>query len=294
MVTLKKRKVSGKTYYYLGHTYRDGSKLKYKEIYLGNKIPKNIDRMKKDLMLEIYKKKWFVLFEKIKKGYSKELSVMPSEMKEKELENFAVKFTYDTNRIEGSKLSFKDTAELLEMGISPKNKPMSDIKEAEAHKKVFYEMLKSDKISLGIILKWHEELFGETKKGIAGKLREYQAYISGSEFTPPPAEAVQSYIIEFFKWYYNEKMNPVELAALAHLKFESIHPFGDGNGRIGRLVMNFILNYNKYPMLDIKYSDRRGYYNALERSSVKNNDAIFVQWFFKKYLKENNRYFKIH
>lgn len=87
-------------------------------------------------------------------------------------------------------------------------------------------------------------------------------------------------------------MNPVELAARAHIKFETVHPFGDGNGRIGRLVMNFILHKKDYPMLDIKYAGRRGYYTALERSNVKEDEDIFVQWFFRKYLKENKRYLR--
>ena len=85
-------------------------------------------------------------------------------------------------------------------------------------------------------------------------------------------------------------IHPVELAALVHLKFVTIHPFGDGNGRISRLMMNFVLNYNKYPMLDIPYEGRNSYYNALERSQTKNSDDIFIQWFIRNYIKENKRY----
>jgi Fic family protein len=87
-------------------------------------------------------------------------------------------------------------------------------------------------------------------------------------------------------------MHPLELAALAHLKFESIHPFGDGNGRIGRILMNFILNKNGYPMLDIKYEKRNSYYNALEMAQVKKDERKFVVWFFGRYIKENRRYLK--
>jgi len=72
----------------------------------------------------------------------------------------------------------------------------------------------------------------------------------------------------------------------------TIHPFGDGNGRISRLIMNFILNRKKYPMLDIPYQGRNSYYNALERSQIKKVDRIFVQWLVKKYIKENKRYLK--
>ena len=86
------------------------------------------------------------------------------------------------------------------------------------------------------------------------------------------------------------KIHPVELAALAHLKFVTIHPFADGNGRISRLIMNFILNQKGYPMFDIPYEARNSYYNALERSQVKKEDRIFLQWLVKKYIKEYRRY----
>ena len=85
-------------------------------------------------------------------------------------------------------------------------------------------------------------------------------------------------------------MFAVELAALVHLKFVTIHPFSDGNGRISRLMMNFVLHKHGFPMLDIPYEKRTGYYNALERSQVKKNDLIFLQWFFKKYADSQKRY----
>ncbi len=295
MVTIKKRRIKGGTYYYLSHTYKVNGKTKYKERYLGAVLPNNVEKLKKEFMLQIYEEKWFGLFEDIKKEYKAQMLRMPLEVKKKNLEAFLIRFTYDTNRIEGSKLSFKDTAALLELGMSPKNRPMRDIKEAESHRDVFYEMLNySGELSLGLILRWHKKLFSDTKPGMAGILRNYDVFISGSDFTPPPYQAVESYIIEFFDWYSRErdKTNVIELAALAHLKFETIHPFGDGNGRMGRLIMNFILHKNGYPMLDIRYTDRRSYYNSLERSNVNNEDGIFVQWFFKRYLKECRIYIK--
>ncbi len=293
MVTLKKRVISGKTYYYLGHTYREKGKIRYKETYIGRRLPPNTDLIKKNFLLDIYKEKWFNEFEKIKKVYSKEQKTLPKEIKEKELDAFAVIFTYDTNRIEGSKLSFKDTSELLELGISPKNKPVKDIKEAEAHREVFYRMISfKGELSLKVVLEWHRGLFERTKPGIAGQIRTYQVYISNSRHIPPTPAELHTNITEFFRWYSAEKerMNPVELASRSHVKFETMHPFGDGNGRIGRLIMNFILHKKGYPMLNIKYTGRRSYYTALERSNVKGNEDVFVQWFFRNYLKENRKY----
>jgi Fic family protein len=287
---LKKKQIGGQTYYYLEHSFRQQDKVQKKEIYLGKKVPKNIEEIKKKFIFDIYKEKWFEIFEKVKRNYSKEEKATPKSAKEKETENFAVKFTYNTQRIEGSKLSLRETANLLERGISPKQKPLKDIKEAESHKKVFYEMIKYPKeLSMQIVLYWHKKLFQETKEDIAGKIRNHQVIISGSKFIPPRPTEIEFLLKEFFEWHNKnkDKINPVELAALVHLKFVTIHPFSDGNGRISRLMMNFILNKNKMPMLDIAYSNRDSYYTALERTQVKKNELIFLQWFFKKYFKEN-------
>lgn len=126
-----------------------------------------------------------------------------------------IRFTYDTNRIEGSKLTLRETADLLERGITPKGKPIHDVKEAEVHKEIFYKMVDYRKdLSLQIVLYWHKELFQDTKPAeIAGKIRQHQVAISGSKFMPPFPAEVYPLIREFFKWYSkNKKLHPVELA----------------------------------------------------------------------------------
>jgi Fic family protein len=103
---------------------------------------------------------------------------------------------------------------------------------------------------------------------------------------------LESLLKEFFDWYQNikKKTHPVELAALVHLKFVTIHPFTDGNGRISRLMMNFVLKRNEFPLMDISYNKRNSYYNSLERSQINKEDSIFVQWFFRRYLEEYKKY----
>jgi Fic family protein len=172
---------------------------------------------------------------------------------------------------------------------------MRDVKEAESHSKVFNELLSFKKeLSLDIILYFHKKLFEDTKIDLAGKIRQHQVTIAGSKFTPPFPAEIYPMLVDFFKWYRKNKdqIHPVELAALVHLKLVTIHPFADGNGRISRLMMNFILNRRGFPMLNIPYEKRAGYYGALERSQIKKEEIIFLQWFFKRYLKEYNRYLK--
>jgi Fic family protein len=293
MVSLKKKKIKNRTYYYLEHSIWVDGRVQKKEKYLGAKLPRDIDEMKKAFLYEIYQEKWYPLFDKIKKNYFKEIRRMPKVAKEKEINTFMIRFTYDTQRIEGSTLTLRETADLLENEITPKEKPLSDVKEAEAHKKVFYEMLNYKKdLSYQIVLYWHKKLFESTKPEIAGKIRQHQVAISGSKFMPPLPVEVYPLTREFFKWYHKDKntMHPVAMAALVHLKFVSIHPFSDGNGRICRLMQNFVLNRNGYPMLNIPYENRTSYYNALERSQVKEDENIFLKWFFRGFNKVHKRF----
>ncbi|NQE04510.1 hypothetical protein C5S32_01450 [ANME-1 cluster archaeon GoMg1] len=293
MVSIKKKQIGKQTYYYLEHTIRHKGKIQKRGKYLGKKLPKNIEDMKKELLSEIYAEKWFPSFDRIKRNYSEERRLMPKTARKKEIQIFSITFTYDTNRIEGSKLTLRETADLLEKGVTPKAKPLDDIKEAEAHKKVFYDVLDYKKdLSLQIILYWHKELFESTKTDIAGKIRQHQVAIAGSKFLPPFPAEIYPMLRDFFRWYdkNKNKLHPVELAALVHLRFVTIHPFTDGNGRISRLMMNFVLHKHKFPLLNIHYDSRASYYNALERAQTKEQDNIFVQWFFKRYVKEHKRY----
>jgi Fic family protein len=295
MVTVRKRTVGGRAYFYLEHTVRRGARVKKKELYLGTKIPRDLEDVKRKFLGEIYRETWHPVLERIKEGYQREIKRMPRSATEKELETFAVRFTYDTQRIEGSKLTLRETADLLERGITPRGKPLRDVLEAQAHRELFREMLALKKdLSLPEILRWHRKLFERTRPDIAGRIRAHQVSISGSKFVPPLPVEVNPLLREFFRWYARDKarLHPVELAALVHLKLVTIHPFADGNGRISRLAMNFVLNRARYPMINVPYERRGSYYNALERSQLKNNEGIFLLWFIKRYVKENKKYLK--
>lgn len=293
MAAVKKRTIGSKTYYYLGHSIRKGKKVETRQIYLGDEIPPNLDEVKRNFLNEIYKERWYSKIDKIRDGFSKDWRLMPKSAREKEIQTFMVKFTYDTQRIEGSTLTRRETSDLLERGITPRNKPVRDAKEAEAHRDLFYHMLDFRKdLSLQTVLDWHWRLFRQTKEDIAGKIRRHQVAISDSKFVPPSPPELQPLLMEFFRWYERNKgkLHPAELAALVHLKFVTIHPFSDGNGRISRIMMNFVLNKKGYPMMNIQYAGRGSYYNALERSQTKKADSIFLQWFLKRYVKDHKRF----
>lgn len=291
MVSIVKRRKGKETYYYLRHNIRKGNK--QKEIYLGKKIPQNIEEIKQNFLLEFYRQEWLQPLEKIRKGHAKELRQTPKSVIKKELNTFSIKFTYNTQRIEGSTLTLRETADLLEQGRTPQNKPVIDVKEAESHQKVFLETLEEkNELSIKTICSWHKKIFLQTKPDIAGKLRIYDVRMGQSKFIPPKPQAIPILLKNFFSWYNKnrKKLNPVELSALVHLKFVTIHPFGDGNGRISRLMMNCVLYKLGYPMLDIDYNDRRAYYNALERAQTSQNDVIFLQWFMKRYMRIYKRF----
>jgi cell filamentation protein, protein adenylyltransferase len=288
-----KRTVNGIIYYYLEHTVRDGVGRRTVKKYLGRKIPKKLGDVKKQFLAELDRRKWFAKFERIKQRYNDELLATPKSAREKALREFAIRFTYNTQRIEGSTLTLRETAELLERQISPGGRPIEDVKEAEAHYRTFFNMLESEKdLSRRLVEDWHYEIFRETKPDVAGRIRTQGVRITGSKFIPPSPVELQALLEEFFGWYNKakSKTNPVELAAIVHLRFVTIHPFSDGNGRISRLMMNFVLHRSKCPMLNIEHKGRASYYGALERSQLRRDERPFMNWFFRRYLREYRRY----
>ena len=139
-------------------------------------------------------------------------------------------------------------------------------------------MLKTkEKISDKLLLKWHEEIFRETKPDIAGTFRNYQ--VSVGPYLAPDWQNVENLMKQLIAFINESNLNPVELAVRAHYIFEKIHPFSDGNGRIGRLLMNYILWNSGYSMLIIEYKKRKSYYKALQQP-----EEGFVNYFIRRYL----------
>ena len=293
MTTLRTVTRGENRYYYLVQTYRWGGAVHRKEKYLGTRPPDRLEQQRISLEREVWQATWFKAFQSIHDGYQAHLRTLPDPAIEKEREQFIIEFTYDTNRIEGSTLTFRETADLLEHGISPRSKPMRDIREAELHATLMRKLLAHpEPVDLPHLLAWHKAVFGETKPQVAGRIRDFEVRIQRSKHVPPPPLEVRPMLIELLRWVQRQakEIHPVERAAAFHFRFENIHPFGDGNGRIGRLAMNVLLQERGYPMLNIQYGKRAGYYHALERASVASNPLPFMLWFFRRYHRDGSRW----
>lgn len=296
MVSIITRMVKEKEYYYISYSYRKDDKNLHIEKYIGPMMPseEKIEQIKEDFFYEIIEERWLPIVNQMVVKYRDDFNSLPNSIQVKDLKNFGVRFTHNTNKIEGSSLSYRDVSSIIEHDFSPKNKPASDIIEAKSHMSVYDDMIEcTQEVSLDLLLKWHKKLFQLTKQDIAGNIRDYRIEISGSKHIPPAGGVLlENLLKDLFFWYTNNLSNlhPVVLACIMHYEFVSIHPFGDGNGRISRVLMNYILFKNKYPMFDIDFNTRQGYFNALERANINKDKMIFISWFFKNYIKANNDY----
>jgi Fic family protein len=290
MVSVISREKNGKKYLYLKHSTGN----RQKEKYLGLAVPKNIDEIKKEFLLEFYNTEWDEKIKTIIKNYKKELKKKPLSVKQKDFENLGISFTYNTQRMEGSTLTEADTKDLLVYGVTPAKKSKIDSIETAKHYELFMRLVtsKATSITKKTVLDWHREIFSQTKVGEAGNTRSHRVGVITNEkieFAPVPE--IPKRLQEFFSWLhkYNGE-NFAELAALAHYKFVSIHPFGDGNGRISRLIMNYILFIHECPLMLIKNNDRRAYFKSLEKSQLNDDSIHFLKWFMKYYIKSNRQY----
>ena len=286
MVFIRTKKIGKYRYKYLVKTVYKGGKPKQEVIkYLGKE---DLTKIKPNLSKKDIKR-----LNQTKKNFLKEKKRIPRLSFDKNLNNFLIKYTYNTNAIEGSTLTLRETSLILKDKIAPQGKGLKEIKEAENHAEAF-EFMYGYKGELGkkFILKLHKILMTGVKDEFAGKIRDFNVSIGGTLFKPPAFEALSYELKNFFRWYEKtkNKLHAFESAALVHLKFVTIHPFGDGNGRIARLLMNFILKRKGFPMLDIPYANREYYYDSLENCQINKIEKPFVNYLKKEYFNEYKEY----
>jgi Fic family protein len=286
MASIRAVRRGPRTYYYLTHSYRWGGATHKKQRYLGTRPPRGTSALELAIERESWKDTWFAEFERIKAGSLRRRAHVSPQVARKERLDFAVEFTYDSNRMEGSRLSFRETADLIESNLSPPDKPLRDVEESRAHARLVTRLARRpEPVDLPHLLRWHRELYAATKPSIAGRIRDFDVQIRRSRFSPPTSQEVRPALIELIRWVRRNEgtIHPVELAATFHCRFEQIHPFGDGNGPLGRIAMNVLLAQHDYPMLNIRFGKRRGYYRALERSRKENDLRPFLHWFFLRF-----------
>jgi Fic family protein len=188
-------------------------------------------------------------------------------------EEFIVEYTYNSNAIEGNTLTLRET-DLVLRGLTIDQKPLKDHMEAVGHKEAFdfvSELVKDNvPISESIIKQIHYLVLAD-KKEDRGVYRRVPVHIMGAQHEP-----VQPYLIELkmeqlLRDFAASTEHIVTKLARFHIEFEGIHPFIDGNGRTGRLLVNLELMKAGFPPIDIKFTDRIAYYNAFDEYHVKHN-----------------------
>ena len=295
MAFIEKQRHGKHDYYYLVKSVRlSPSKVGKARIFLGRKVPPHGE-------LQAYFRE---LERKIPKPYAPKW--LPTETVER-LEDllgaavafrglkdestpadFLVRFTYNTNAIEGNPLSLRQTALILADGIVPQGAKTQDVMEVLNGRDAF-EFVKAYKGSLSksFACRIQYEITKNTKCRIQGGYRDSEVRISGSDWKPPAAKEVAENMQRSFNHYGKEKkaLHPVELASWLHNSIAQIHPFTDGNGRTARLLMNWVLVKNKLPPVIIEVRNKEEYYKAIEEAD-KGKQKPFAEFLAKQLLEQ--------
>lgn len=202
-------------------------------------------------------------------------------------DEFLVEFTYNSNAIEGNTLTLRETALALE-GVTIDQKPLKDHLEAVGHRDAFRYVvsLVSESVSISerIIREIHALVLIDRPED-KGVYRRIPVKIMGAHHEPPQPYLVPVQMERLIAELSSENRHIIQTAALFHLIFEGIHPFVDGNGRTGRLILNLMLMQAGYPPIDVKFADRRKYYACFD-SYYRDNDASPMVNMIGEYVKE--------
>jgi len=299
MVYIYKKIAGGKQYYYLRASEKRKGKGVTKDIaYLGNSIEevkKSLERLLKykERIRKAYKtirnfiesnhylekaaalklKKDIFLGDKnveveaCKIHYNDFFQKRDLLTKKEALKNWIIEFAFNTTFIEGNTITLQEARNLLEEGLTPKNKTLREIYDIQNTEKVFFDIINSkEEVSHDFIIGLHSALMEniDARKGY----RTTDVRVIRSNFDATPAPYVKTDMDLLIKWYKKNKkeLHPLVLGIVFHHKFEKIHPFMDGNGRTGRMILNHILMKNNYPPLIIRKKFRSQYLEALREA----------------------------
>jgi len=196
-------------------------------------------------------------------------------------EEFAIEYTYNSNAIEGNTLTLRETDMVLR-GLTIDQKPLKDHMEAVGHKEAFdfvCELVRDNvPISERIIQQIHYLVLAD-KKDDRGVYRRVPVRIMGAQHEPVQPYLIQPRMEQLMLSFAESTEHIITKLARFHIEFEGIHPFIDGNGRTGRLLVNLELMKAGYPPIDIKFTDRIAYYNAFDEYYTKGSFATMEKLF---------------
>jgi Fic family protein len=302
---LEIRKKGKKKLYYLAHSFRDNGKVRKIRRYLGADLSKNqLDKLRKRAGEDIKKR----IESQIKIGGPFQTILSPQEIKEidtliargkiklahleqEDWQKFTELFTYNTNAIEGSTVKLSEVEEILEEDKWPPNRSKEEISETYGGSEaVNYIRKTKDHLSSNLMKELHRIIFKNSKPfagNFRGKGMEVVVVDSLGNIIHrgAPQPQVISLLKELITWYEkNEKTHhPILLAAVVHNQFENIHPFQDGNGRIGRLLLDNILLKHNFPPVNINLKNRAQYYSALHAYENNHNLRPTLELILKEY-----------
>ena len=184
--------------------------------------------------------------------------------------DFSIKFIYNSNNIEGSKLPEEEVRKIVKIGKTDyknKNEAREAFNSIEAFDYLddFNFNLQSIKRLYYILTK---KLTIENGNPYPRSFKKINVIVNNSQTTPP--EKVEKELKELLEWYIKnkKKIHPIILALDFHLRYEQIHPFRDGNGRTGRMIMNKILMQNGYPPIIVYKENKIAYFNSIAKANV--------------------------
>jgi len=188
--------------------------------------------------------------------------------------NLRTEFIYNSNAIEGNTLTLRETDIILQFGITVKGKSLkehNEVKGQEYALDFLNEVLKKEEpLSIRLIREFHALILNDDKDN-RGRFKQENNTILGAKFQTTPFYQVEEKLQELIDNFNESDKNLIEKVAKFHNDFEMVHPFNDGNGRTGRLLMNLELMKNGYPITIIKNENRDDYYQALEIASIDKN-----------------------
>ena len=301
---VEKRNFRGKIKYYLAHSFRDGDKINKIRKLIGINLTKEVleerkVKLEKLITEEINKYKIIrdpLQFELTKEEIAfverleKEANLKVIHLSEQDWETFSKLFTYNTNAIEGSQLNNKEVKEILEKNVWPKEKTKEDVAEAYGVNEAI-NLIRQTKehLSLSLIKEIHRIVF-KNSKYFAGDFRKPGEEVvvmgrNGIVHEGAPQSRVISLLNELINWYGHNihKYPALILAAVVHNQFENIHPFRDGNGRVGRILLNNILIKNGLHPVNIELKHRLEYYNTLQEYEKNKNIKPTIEFLIKEY-----------